>query len=277
MKRMYSFVGVAVTVALLVSACSQAPVAEGVEPQFGSPRDDRADVVATDVRQGRIYVGGSYYNAYDNNPTNRGDVVFFRRYDRSGKLIWKVSANTEKPNVGASVEDVITDRTGNVYFAWNTYSTNDNPFNEGFISKLSPTGRRLFQKRLVAENIRGLASDTSGNIYATSRSNHIRKYSGGGKLVWDKVLADQDFPNGYGGSISDIEASTDGSLYVAGANEGDYGGLLFKLRRSDGKVAKVVGTKGDAALEVKVSGSSIYVYSFTDGICFDPIVSKFRS
>lgn len=240
MKRFGSFAGVAFTVVLLVSACSQAPkVQDGLEAQFGSPRDDNAEVVATDIQRGRIYLGGKFYNAYDSSSPDRGEVVFFQRYDRNGRRVWKVSANTERQNIGASVKDVTTDRVGNVYFGWNTYSLNNNSFNRGLVSKYSPTGRQLFQKKLEDDSLRGLASDASGNFYVTSSSNHVRKHSSNGNLIWDRVLTEKDF-QGDSVSIFDVEALADGSLYIGATYEGGFGSLLLKLRASDGKLVKTI-------------------------------------
>ena len=273
MKR-FQVMAAVLAVGVLFSACSQAPaeVKGGLGPQFGTSRDDSTSVVTTDAQRGRIYLGG---NSYDNY-VSQNSVVFFRRYNRDGSLVWKVNANTVKPNIGASVTDVVTDPAGNVYFSWNTYRSDDGAADTGFISKYSPTGVQLFQKRLSHESLQGLANDTSGNLYVTSRSNHVRKYSSKGSLIWDKVLTEKDFQGDFV-SIFDIEASVDGSLYVGAAYEGDRGGLLLKLREGDGKLVKTIDTKGDAVLEVKVSGSSVYAYSYTDGICYDPIVSKFRA
>ena len=70
--------GASLAVTLLVSACSQAPaeVQGELEPQFGSPRDDYANVVTTDAARGRIYVAGEYAGPYgEDGLTARGDVV----------------------------------------------------------------------------------------------------------------------------------------------------------------------------------------------------------
>ncbi len=54
--------GASLAVTLLVSACSQGPaeVPGELGAQFGSPRDDYANVVTTDATRGRVYVAGAY-------------------------------------------------------------------------------------------------------------------------------------------------------------------------------------------------------------------------
>ena len=130
--------GASLAVTLLVSACSQAPaeVEGGLGAQFGSPRNDDANVVTTDAARGRVYVAGEYAGPNnDSGAAARGDVVFFRRHNRDGSLAWKVNANAEVTGVTAFVTGADTDRAGNVYFAWSLAAAG--AADRGFVSKYS--------------------------------------------------------------------------------------------------------------------------------------------
>lgn len=279
--------GASLAVALLVAACSQAPaeVPGGLGAQFGSPRDDSADVVTTDAQRGRIYVAGAYAGPYDpNSETARGDVVFFRRHDRDGSLAWKVSANAEVPGGTAIVAAADTDPSGNVYFGWGTLSGTAGQVNRGFISKYTPTGKLLFRKELPKESLNGLATDALGNVYVTATSYsetgrifRARKYTGSGSLVWAKELRapDEDFGDDMGGA-SGLDVAPDGSVFIA-AERTSNGGLLFKLRGSDGKQLELSPVGGQYAQDVEVAGEAVYVYSVFDAPYNNqPVVSKFR-
>lgn len=275
--------GASLAVTLLVAACSQGPVEVqgGLEPQFGSPRDDYADVVTTDAQRGRVYVAGAFTGPEN---TGRGDVLFFRRYHRDGSLAWKVSANTEAPGGIANATAADIDPSGNVYFGWSTLAGTGTPVNRAFISKYTPTGKLLFRKELPKESLNGLATDASGNVYVTAtnyseagRTFRARKYTGSGSLVWTKELRvpDEDFGDDMG-DVSGLDIAPDGSVFIAAARQ-SYGGLLFKLRGSDGKQLKLSPVGGQFALDVEVTGASAYVYSFFDAPYDNqPIVTKFR-
>lgn len=238
------------------------------------------------MRWGRVYVAGEHEGPYDDDgTTTRGDVVNFRRYDRDGDLVWKLSANTEEPNVSASVAGADTDASGNVYFAWGTSRATTDPsvrVYRGFLSKYSPTGTLLFRKELPNEVLRGLGTDASGNVYVTVTNYsgsinafRVRKYSGSGRLVWNQELREQDFPDGLTG-VSGLDIAPDGSVFIA-AGYAPNSALLVKLRGGNGKFLNSSFVGGDVARDVKVGGGSVYVYSVLDSpFNFAPYVSKFR-
>ena len=272
--------GVSLAVTLLVSACSQAPaeVPGGLGAQFGSPRDDYADVVATDAARGRVYVAGAYTGPYNEGGTTaRGDVVFFRRHNRDGSLAWKVSANTEARGVTASVMGADTDGAGNVYFAWRTLTTAGSA-DRGFVSKYSPNGKLLFLKELPGAYTVAVATDALDNFYlATSggASGKVEKFSKSGQRVWTKTLPIDD-DSDYFVSPASLDLAADGSLYVV-VNTAYDRPFLLKLRGRDGKVLKSSPVSGDYADDVEVAGGSVYVHSNLDTpFHFQPIVSSFR-
>ncbi len=283
--------GAAFAGALLISACSQGPaeVPGGLEPQFGSPRDDVASVVATDAQRGRIYIAGEYTGPYDGNGTpSRGEVVYFRRYNRDGSLAWKVSANTEAPNTLAYATAADTDSAGNVYFGWTKQAnTQDDYTVTGFVSKYSPTGTQLFRAALQDRTVTGLALDGAGNVYVVGRvdngavnSEFVRKYSGGGKLVWERVLRGSDLSY-----VIELDIAADGSVYLAGSTvipeEAEVEPTLVKMRGSDGKLIWRTLTGSPFygyATEAAASGSFVYVITSDDTTDFSPrYVAKFRA
>ena len=112
MKNARSLLLAASTVALLVSACSQAPAgldAPMLEPQFGSADNDFGQDVALSPT-GDVYTltkqTGSTYDEYSQN--GKYDYVFLKHYSSSGSLVAskKIESFTcGYPGYGAYVED----------------------------------------------------------------------------------------------------------------------------------------------------------------------------
>ncbi len=222
------------------------------------------------------------------NSTTRGDVVNFRRYNRDGSLAWKVSANTEAPNTLAYADAADTDGAGNVYFGWTKQENTQAEYTvTGFVSKYSPTGTQLFRAALQNRTVTGLALDGAGNVYVAGRvdngaanSEFVRKYSGGGKLVWERALRGSDLSY-----VAELDVAADGSVYLVGSTvnseEAEVEPTLVKLRGSDGKLIWRTLTGSPFygyATEAAVSGSFVYVIASDDTTDFSPrYVAKFRA
>lgn len=261
-------------VLLLITACSRPADLSAPPPdlalQFGTAGNDRANVVVTDPRRGRVYLAGT---TGPDAATGAGGNAFFRRYDRAGRLVWERRAN----NPGAILTGAATDPSGNAVFSWRT--------SKSFVTKYSPAGVRLFQLVLRDVGVDGVTTDRQGNVYVAggrdySEPRFVRKYTPTGKLVWEKRLVvgfDEDVGPPMLG-VADLTATPDGSLYLAGRSVDDYG-YLVKLRASDGAVLGH-GQLFGSGLEIEASGdNAIYLRTAYEDVLdggLDYTVYKFR-
>lgn len=220
MKQVRLMAAVSLTVGLFISACSQAPteVAGGLEAQFGTKLDDRADAVVTDAKRGYTYVGGV------TEPGIFDESFFLRSFDARGNVRWERRIDCCQADY-AEVDAVRLDRAGNVYMSYSGDEYDDgNKF--GFVIKVSPSNKLLY-KFSVENSIRDFEVDHAGNIYLTGVNvgtpaddiypSFLRKYNTKRKLVWERLNAEgtmrNEIPN-----PEDVALASDGSLYVTSSS-----------------------------------------------------------
>ncbi len=227
MKRFGSFAGVAFTVALLVSACSQAPVqSPELKAQFGTKQDDQANAVAVDPNRGRVYVAGTLEQDAE-SPAEQGGNLILRSYTQAGRYVWNKTL-AERTYYDPLARGVGTDAAGNIYLAWYVYSTDG--YDSATIVKFSPA-RKVLYKVEIDNGINDFAVDLAGNVYVAgiadrdgfSERDFLRKYDPRGQLVWERatlyddnyepIITAQSIPTPY-----DIGLAGDGSIYAAGVS-----------------------------------------------------------
>jgi len=207
---------IALTLALFISACSQAPQevqTPSLEPQFGTAGDDLAVDVTVNKKFGYIYyIAGNF--------SENGDEAFLRRYNRDGSLSWERRGG----EAFAEARAVATDTSGNAYLAWSDvgYTT------RCYLSKLSPSGKLLMRKLLyagsdTAEPIGDCALDlvvgARGDVYTVG--NTVRKYNAAGTLLWERN------PSNRGARFTGIAIARSGNVVAVSDN-----GLIAKYSPS---------------------------------------------
>ena len=223
MKRFRPFTLVLLALAVLVSACSQAPESRGLEPQFGTAADDAAVDVALHRGLGHVYVAGDL-----------GNKVFIRQYKRDGSLGWERLSAT-RTGLFANTLATEVDAAGNAYLAWayynNDFSTDPYDIADGpFISKLDKTGKLLWRKPFA--NLTGMEVDGKGNLYLMG-NNSVRKHSAAGRLLWERK------PSSFGANMVDVVVAASGNV-VASSDTGMIvkytggGTQLFRTTRNFG-------------------------------------------
>lgn len=224
MKHFRPLVLVSLTLALLVSACSQVPEgARGLEAQFGTPADDAAVDVALQKGLGDVYVAG-----------HSGNRAFIRQYKRDGSLAWeRLSAARTGLFAKTLASDV--DAVGNTYLAWAYYQNDFSPspydLADGpFISKLDKTGKLLWRKPFA--NLVAMDVDAKGNLYLVG-NNSVRKHNAAGGLVWERK------PSTFGANMVDVVVAASGNV-VASSDNGMIvkytggGAQIFRTTRNFG-------------------------------------------
>ena len=177
---------------LLLAACSQAPVpgtdADLVPQQLGTRADDAATNVAVDTKLGAVYVMGATQGSLDGANKGYTDVVL-RRYNRSGKVIWKRQLGSSGYD---GVGGITTDAQGFVYAG---YTLDSSKGTVSKIDKLRSDGTFVWSRTVETKtsygyepvNVSALAVDKEGNVYAGGalyETMLLFKHSSKGSWLW---------------------------------------------------------------------------------------------
>ncbi len=209
---------------LLLAACSQAPVPEAgadlAAQRLGTRADDAVTSVAVDTKLGAVYVIGSTEGSLDG--ANKGNTdVFLRRYNRSGKVVWKRQLGSSGYD---GVGGVTTDVQGFVYAG---YTLDSSKGTVSKIDKLRSDGALVWSRTVETKtsygyepvNVSALAVDKNGNVYAGGalyETMFLFKYSSKGSWLWTRRVD--------GGGIffypTGIGTDAGGNVYVT-ANDMD--------------------------------------------------------
>ncbi len=212
--------------------------------QFGTPTDDVANGIATDIN-GNLYVAGCYGGAVVNNDvsykntcdtTGATALVYVRKYNPLGEVQWEQSLI---PIGNSEANGVAVDVNGNVYVTGFVYGSFDNQTAIGgkdiFLTKFNSTGSRLWtvQYGSVSDDQgNAIAVDNSGNVYVVGttfgsfdgqvnkglKDAFVTKFDSSGNRLWTLIhgTAADDF--GLGVAIDGSD-----NPYVAGTTLGSFG------------------------------------------------------
>lgn len=199
---------------LFIAACS-APedlTTPALSPQFGTTGNDTVEDVAYG-KAGHLYAVGAWDSSNDVREqswnVSYGADAYLRRYDRLGNMVWEKFFDIEpayRDDIHEITANVVAvDGSGNAFVAWSAayyervydeeggYYRHDYLTTFHYLSKYSRSGTRLWRVNTGDNVINDLATDSSGNIYATSDnvdfySNHyLTKYTASGARSWRKV------------------------------------------------------------------------------------------
>jgi uncharacterized delta-60 repeat protein len=230
---------------------------------LGGSSSDVSLGVATDS-SGNVYAVGQTFS----QGAGSGDFLLFK-HNSNGVIQWQRSLGGGGNDSGANVS---VDASGNVYVVgWgDSQGAGDN---DVFVAKYNSSGVIQWQLSLGGANNdqgRGVAVDTSGNVYVAGQTNSqgagqndvlIAKYNTSGTIQWQRTL---------GGSGSDIGRSisvdASGNVYVAGqTNSQGAGGddVLIAKYNTSGTIQwqrTLGGTSFDDAFGISVDAAGdVYV------------------
>lgn len=211
MKHARPLLLAASALALFISACSQpADVrAPSLEAQFGTRGFDSVEDVAYG-KAGYLYAVGAWNGAEEYDDDTGCDLdnqdAYLRRYDRSGNMVWEdlldIEPAYESNQHIMTPTAVATDSSGNAVVAWSVwyydYTNVGNNYGCGasdyqyfgmfnYLSKYSPSGKKLWRISISGNQVFDLATDGSGNIY-TAANSALTKYTPGGARSWAKTM-----------------------------------------------------------------------------------------
>jgi uncharacterized protein YjiK len=185
--------------------------------QLGTFYEDHARGIATDS-SGNVYVTGHTYGGLDGNTSVGFHDLFVVKYDSGGIKQWTQQLGTSNVDFAGGIA---TDSSGNVYVTGHTYGSFDGNTNAGssdlFVVKYDSGGIKQWTQQLGASDgtfARGIASDSSGNVYVTGGTSHglfVIKYDSSGTQQWTQQLGTStlDYANG-------ISTDSSGNVYVTG-------------------------------------------------------------
>ncbi len=203
----------AATAVLFISACSTPDdlTAPTLSPQFGTTGNDTVEDVAYG-KAGHLYAVGAWNSIYDEREQiswngSHGAEAYLRRYDLSGNMVWENFFDIEpayRDNIHEITANVVAvDGSGNAFVAWSAAYYERVYDEEGgyyrynylatfhYLSKYSRSGIQLWRVNTGINIINDLATDSSGNVYATLNGpyseHYLTKYTASGARSWQKV------------------------------------------------------------------------------------------
>ena len=250
---------------LLLTACSQTPVsvAPDISTQsLGTRSDDVVTSAVVDTELGAVFVIGETNGALSSAKPSSTDV-FLKRYDRSGKVIWKRQLVTK----GEDYADGVVTTGKEFVYAGYVVTTPEGETSgrlEQFRADGTPVWSRTFDVDTYYDGRGGLAlsADASGNVYVTGSLGfafELRKYSAAGSLLWTEYAE--------GGGIffvpTGVGTDANGDVYVT-ANEVDDSYItpsILKYSPSGKQLfGKALVVKGDVELTgLQVQGNALYL------------------
>ncbi|MEI1280444.1 SBBP repeat-containing protein [Leptospira venezuelensis] len=189
---------------------------------------------------GNVYVTGQAEGNLDGQTLTGIIDLFVVKYNSNGVKQWtRLLGVSGVETYGRAIS---TDSSGNVYATGDTDGNLDGQTAVGLSSllvvKYDSSGTRQWTRLLGLSGVytigTSIASDSSGNVYATgetggaldgqtyqggSRDIFVVKYDDSGAKQWAKLLGSSDFETGNGITTDSFQ-----NIYIAGSTSGNLGG-----------------------------------------------------
>jgi len=197
---------------------------------------------------GNVYVGGDSATPWGSpiRAFSSGSLDgFVAKLSANGDLLWNTFLGSSDYDV---VNSIVVDGNGNVYVGETSYSTWGSPItyfsnNTSVVAKLTSDGALLWNTFLGSgsgiRNVRGVAVDSSGNVYAGVDNGFVAKLSTDGTLLWNTFLGG----SAGNGNICGIAVDGSANVYVGGNSSSSWGSPIVpydaSLYAKNGFVAKL--------------------------------------
>ncbi|MEQ1826588.1 MAG: SBBP repeat-containing protein, partial [Pirellula sp.] len=209
---------------------------------LGAAGTDTGRGIAVDS-SGNVFVAGDTTTTWGSavRAYTSGTDTFAAKLNSSGNLVWNTFLGGSGTDAGRGIT---IDNGGNVYVAGDSTATWGTPVRayttgtDAYAAKLNSSGTLVWDSFLGGtgnDNGRGIAVDSSGNVYVTGDSNAtwgspVRAFTAGstdayaakldssGTLNWNTFLGSSVAEFGYA-----IAIDTSGNVYVTGSSAGTWG------------------------------------------------------
>jgi hypothetical protein len=186
------------------------------------PQEIGVNPVAVDSSDNVYLAGGFGYN----NSYAMGGVI--AKYNSSGTIQWQQRLTDSNAN-RVAIKGLDVDSSGNVYGAGYYSNTNaNNSYFNPFVVKYNSSGTIQWQRYLIpqktsaASQARGVAVDSSGNVYvvgevyetAGGRYAFLAKYNSSGTFQWIRKIQQ----GSYQSWATDVKVDSSGTVYTLGVN-----------------------------------------------------------
>ncbi len=253
--------------------------------QFGTSAYDDARGVTTDLEDNVIVVGNTAGNLAAGGAG--GYDAYVRKFVPDGAVLWTRQFGSSNAD-GAYV--VATDSDGNVFVGGYTYGDLEGVSAGGidaFVRKYSSSGAIVWTRQFgsgLDEEVRGLATDSVGNVYVAGSSvgvlngassggsdAFVRKYKANGDLDWTHQFGTSADDGGRG-----VAVDSAGYVVVVGFTKGNLDGTsaggsdVFVRKLTSAGVALWTHQFGTSAYEssrgvAMDAADNIYVTGYTGG------------
>ena len=209
--------------------------------------------VASD-HNGNLYAAGGFddsFMVFENTVLRCGTTehIFVAKFSPAGNVIWATSAGGDGSD---QVTAIATDPGGNIYItgyfgsdsiAFGSTVLVNHGFNNVFIAKYDSSGNAIWAKSIVGTDddaARGIATDSSGNVYITGGFTSasislgtitlhqvgsggseffVAKYDSAGNVLWAKMAGSINYESSSPGA--GIAVGESGNVYVTGSFSGN--------------------------------------------------------
>ncbi|KAF0154461.1 MAG: hypothetical protein FD159_2562 [Syntrophaceae bacterium] len=208
---------------------------------LGTSAVDYGYGIAVDINW-NVYVTGYTNGSLSGNPVPHEDEIFLVKYNSSVIKQWTRQMGTAATTFNGYSHSlgVAVDTSGNVYVTGFTMGNMDGNTNAGasdmFLVKYNTSGTKQWTRQLgttYGEQGRGIAVDTSGNVYVTGLTGggldgntnagasdmFLVKYNTSGTKQWTR-----QFGTTYGEAGRGVAVDTNGNVYVTGSTNGGLDG-----------------------------------------------------
>ncbi len=255
--------------------------------QFGSPQDDVAYGIVTDI-SGNIYITGSTRGSLPGQNSFGNSDIFLAKFDSAGNEIYTKQFGTPQDDVAYCIA---TDVSGNIYLTGSTGGNLGGTSAGGldiFLAKFDSAGNEVFIKQFGTpqDDIGyGVVADNGQNIYITGSTKGILGTGSFG--LTDCFLAKFNAPGvnqfmvQFGSAQDDVGYSIGLSgvdnIYITGSTQGNLPGntssgladiFLAKFNSAGtNQFLHQLGTNGrDVGRSVAVDGAgNVYIVGSTEG------------
>ena len=258
--------------------------------QWGTSSSDVGRAIVLDSTN-QIYITGSTNGTLDGQTHRGNEDIFLVKYNASVSRQWTEQLGTSASEVGAGLA---IDSANHIYVTGYTYGALGTTSNQGskdiFLAKYHSNGTQTWSQQfgsISRDEPKGIAIDSSDNIYITGQTSGIlqgtthqggtwdiflAKYHSNGNQAWSQQIGTSGSDSG-----SSLAIDSSDAIYITGSTTGLMAGSsemrkedLFLVKYDSSGSKQWVQQLGTSATDMGQgiaidSSDNIYITGFTNG------------